>query len=96
MLNSPTYTILKTYVSDDSMKHLYHMDLYRLNTIGTDIDLEDYVYGNQVTVIEWPFKIREILPKDYILVSFKTVDNNIRQIEITCHGSFCVSKDVSL
>lgn len=96
VLNSPTYTILKTYVSDDSMKHLHHMDLYRLHTLGQDVDLEDYMYGKQVTVIEWPFQVNEILPNDYILVSFKTVDLNIRHIEITCHGRFCESKDVNL
>lgn len=96
VLNSPTYTILKTYISDDSKKNLHHLDLYRLHTLGHDVDLEDYIFGNQVTVIEWPFQLNDILPTDYILVSFKTVESESREINISCHGTSCESKDVIL
>ena len=96
VLNSPTYTILKTYVSEDSKQHLHHLDLYRLETLGHDVDLEDYIFGNQVTVIEWPFQLHDILPTDYILVSFKTIESDLREIDMTCHGKSCESKDVTL
>lgn len=42
-VNSPTYTIMKIYQSDDRLKILHHLDLYRLDTLGNDFDLEEYI-----------------------------------------------------
>ena len=96
ILNSPTYTILKSYQSTDGLKLLNHLDVYRLSQLGLDFDLEEHIYGGHVTVIEWPFQVREILPTQYILVSFKHIDTNVRHIDITCHGPLCKTKEVSL
>lgn len=96
ILNSPTYTILKSYTSTDGLKRLNHLDVYRLSQLGLDFDLEEHMYGDHVTVIEWPLKVREILPTQYILVSFKHIDTDERHIDITCHGPLCKTKEVFL
>lgn len=56
VVNSPTFTIMKIYEGD---LVLYHMDVYRLSGIGYDYDLEEYIYGNGVCVIEWSENIKD-------------------------------------
>ena len=40
IINSPTFTIVKTYSGDIN---LYHLDLYRLDGLNNDFDLEEYI-----------------------------------------------------
>ncbi|PKK86691.1 MAG: tRNA (adenosine(37)-N6)-threonylcarbamoyltransferase complex ATPase subunit type 1 TsaE, partial [Tenericutes bacterium HGW-Tenericutes-8] len=85
-INSPTFTIMKRYMKDENK--LYHVDLYRLDDINTDFDLEDYINSDGVSVIEWPFKVKDILPKAYLLVSFTVMDNDQRKITFEAKGDF--------
>jgi len=85
-INSPTFTIMKRYMKDENK--LYHVDLYRLDDINTDFDLEDYINSDGVSVIEWPFKVKDILPKAYLLVSFTVLDNDQRKITFEAKGDF--------
>jgi len=55
IVNSPTFTILKIY---EGKLTLYHMDVYRLDGIGYDYDLEEYLYGEGVSVVEWSDNIK--------------------------------------
>lgn len=69
IIKSPTFTIMKEYQINES-KTLYHLDLYRLNEIGFDFDLEEYIYNeNSIVVIEWPTQVLELLPEEYLLVN---------------------------
>ena len=95
-VNSPTYTIMKIYESEDHLKTLYHLDLYRLDTLGNDFDLEEYIHADGFSVIEWPFQIEALVPQAYILVSFDIVDENKRKITITCKGDECDHLDQKL
>lgn len=80
IVNSPTFTILKTYQGN---KTLYHLDLYRLNEIGNDFDLEDYIdQENSFTVIEWPYQVLELLPNKHVKINLKFVSDDIREIEV--------------
>jgi tRNA threonylcarbamoyladenosine biosynthesis protein TsaE len=37
---------------------LFHLDLYRLDSVHIyDIGLEEYIYGSNISLIEWPDKI---------------------------------------
>lgn len=49
-INSPTFTIAKQYSGE---KVLNHLDVYRLEGLDEDIGIEDYVYDEEVLVIEW-------------------------------------------
>lgn len=88
-VNSPTYTIMKIYQSGDLLKTMHHLDLYRLDHIGNDFDLEEYIYNDGFSVIEWPFQIQELIPQTYVLVSFEWLSEEKRKITITCHGHDC-------
>ena len=67
---------------------LYHVDLYRLDDINTDFDLEDYINSDGVSVIEWPFKVKDLLPNEYLMVSFTVLDNDQRKNHIEAKGDF--------
>lgn len=50
MIKSPTYTIVREY---EGRLPLYHLDVYRIGDDADSIDLDDFLYGGGVTVIEW-------------------------------------------
>ena len=52
LVNSPTFSIINEYVSDRGT--VYHMDLYRLNSIQElmDIGFEEYIASGSLCVIE--------------------------------------------
>ena len=61
-VNSPTFTILQQY--EEGRLPLYHFDVYRIGDVSEmdEIGYEDCFYGDGVSLIEWPTKLREILP----------------------------------
>ena len=84
IINSPTFTIVKEYKGDNLF--LYHLDLYRLDGLDQDFDLEEYMDSNNICVIEWPYQVKEILPNEFILIKFKRLTDTERQIEISFVG----------
>ena len=83
VINSPTFTLVKEYSGNCP---LYHLDLYRLDGLNNDFDLEDYIEGDGVCVIEWPFQVSEILPKEYLEIKIERIDEFTRSITIMNHG----------
>ncbi len=78
-LNSPTFTILKIYEGNFA---LYHMDVYRLEEVGYDFELDDFIYGDGISVIEWYQYIKEMLPKNILSIDFKVIDEYARDVII--------------
>ena len=78
VVSSPTFTIMKMY---EGKYPLYHMDVYRLEGIGYDYDLEEYIYGDGVCVIEWSENIKDSID-DYLRIDI-TIENGSRQFEIS-------------
>lgn len=77
-VNSPSFVIMKGYEGKDGP--FFHLDLYRLDGIGYDFDLEEY-YDDSVAVIEWPYQVKELLPKEYLLIKFTRLSENERKLE---------------
>ena len=69
-----------------TIKSLYHIDLYRIESekdvegLGLKEILED---KDSVVVIEWPEKLRVLLPEKRIDVRFEYIDGTKRTITIT-------------
>ncbi|MCH5211140.1 MAG: tRNA (adenosine(37)-N6)-threonylcarbamoyltransferase complex ATPase subunit type 1 TsaE [Oscillospiraceae bacterium] len=87
-VTSPTFTIVNEYYG--SMP-LYHFDVYRIADSDEmyEIGYEEYVYGEGVSVIEWPQLIDDILPeKRYEITILKDYDKgeDYRTIEIQRKG----------
>lgn len=77
VINSPTFNILKVYEGDYSLNHI---DAYRLEGIVQDLGFEDEIYGDGITVIEWPEFI-EHMYKDakYLYVNIEYIDEDTRE-----------------
>lgn len=91
VVNSPTFTIIHEY--DKGSIPLYHMDVYRLDSVKEmdDLGYEEYFYGEGITVVEWASKIESILPETYLgmmimlhpegrVLAFKPVGSHYEQI----------------
>jgi tRNA threonylcarbamoyladenosine biosynthesis protein TsaE len=80
-INSPTFVLIKEY---EGKIPLYHLDLYRLDKVKDveNIAVEEYIYGEGITVIEWADKVRVLLPERCIWVKFKIKGENKREIII--------------
>jgi len=89
IVNSPTFTIMKKYQSKDCLRTLYHLDLYRLDGEGSDFDLEEYIDGIGMVVVEWPYRVESLLPKDHLLVQIYKTGDDSREIIMSCVGYPC-------
>ena len=67
-VTSPTFTILQSY--EDGRLPLFHLDVYRIEDPEEmeEIGLDDCLYGDGVTVIEWAEQIEELLPPDTVRI----------------------------
>lgn len=87
-VNSPTFVIMKKYVSAKAANKkyiLYHFDCYRISSYKDVVDLgwEETISGeNNIIVVEWPEKIKKILPKGRLNIEFEFIDENTRKIKI--------------
>lgn len=72
-VNSPTFSIVNEYRSDETGELIYHFDFYRVEKIEEVFDMgyEDYFYSGALCLIEWPELIEELLPGDAVRVDIK-------------------------
>lgn len=76
---SPTFVLIRQHKIPNSKRVLYHVDLYRLagNQIANSLGLEDLMSNlTSVVLIEWAEKVKDLLPKNTIWISFKTLNEN--------------------
>ena len=82
-ISSPTFTIVNEYHKDNI--NIYHFDVYRLEDTDEFYAMggEEY-FENGICIIEWGEQIEEILPKEYIKITFsKSEENeNYRELKI--------------
>ncbi len=66
LVTSPTYTLVNVY---PGARSVYHVDLYRLETPEALLELErdDWVQPDGVTLIEWPELARPLLAGEAVL-----------------------------
>jgi tRNA threonylcarbamoyladenosine biosynthesis protein TsaE len=89
-VHSPTFTLVHIY---PGRLPLYHIDLYRLaseddvETLG----VEDYLFGDGVTVIEWAERMGSLMPKDRIGVTLRMLGDEDREIEFATESDRFVS-----
>ena len=82
-INSPTFTIMKIYDTDNAnINKLYHLDVYRLDNSESDFELEEYFYLDGLTVIEWSVIIEDILPADMWNIEINIISENERIVKI--------------
>ena len=87
IIKTPYYTIIREY--QDGRLPLYHIDLYRLDeSEASELGLEEYFYGNGVTVVEWASIAPDELPKERLEIKLTPQLENIahRDVEFRAVG----------
>jgi tRNA threonylcarbamoyladenosine biosynthesis protein TsaE len=77
---SPTFSLVNEYYYlDDAQKRhtMRHLDLYRLRNLqeAMDIGIEDFLYDECYTFIEWPEMIEPILPETFVVIRIEVLEN---------------------
>ncbi len=78
-VTSPTFTLINEYNAD--MK-VIHIDFYReTNSKRWEvIGLDEYLYSNNIVILEWGNIVKDILPNDMITITFDHIEVNKRKI----------------
>lgn len=82
MIKSPTYTIVREY---EGRLPLYHLDVYRIEGDADSIDLDEFLFGGGVTVIEWGHLLGEDLPDSYLELELLKEDEG-RRLHFSAQG----------
>ena len=84
---SPTFVIQKRFsLKGLKFKNLYHIDCYRLNSPKDIVELgfkDNLANPLNIIAVEWPEKIKKVLPRETIKISFEFIDENRRKIVFT-------------
>ena len=77
VVSSPTFSIVNQY-SNVNDEIIYHFDFYRTEKKEEvfDIGYEEYLFSSSYCFIEWPEKIEDLLPTNYLKINMKLDDNN--------------------
>ncbi|WAC41819.1 tRNA (adenosine(37)-N6)-threonylcarbamoyltransferase complex ATPase subunit type 1 TsaE [Pedobacter sp. SL55] len=83
VVSSPTFSIVNEY--DSAKGAVYHFDFYRLKNLqeAYDIGYEEYFYSGNYCLIEWPSKVAELLPEEYVKVEISVNGNEQRIFQFT-------------
>jgi len=83
---SPTFVLLRVY---KGKRFLNHFDFYRVKSPKEILALgyEEYFYSDCVTVIEWPERLKFLLPKEFLKIKLSNRPGNQRMLEFTGRGA---------
>ncbi len=86
-ISSPTFVVMKVYNLKEKagIKKFCHIDAYRLNSAEDLIAIGALDYLNRadtITVIEWAERVKDLWPKDTILINIQHQTETSRKINI--------------
>jgi tRNA threonylcarbamoyladenosine biosynthesis protein TsaE len=86
-VSSPTFVLVNEYRRPNNSACLYHLDAYRMENWreAEDLDLERMM-DNGPLVMEWPERIKEALPKEYMWVTMTWMADEKRAMTFLGHG----------
>lgn len=89
MITSPTFNIVNEYNS--GRLKLNHFDVYRVSDPDEiyAIGFDDYIFSDDVSVIEWANYIEDILPKELLHINISknlSKGENYRKITLKGYG----------
>lgn len=89
-LLSPTFIIVRHYDVPDTSCVLYHLDLYRMQTVSDveGIGMADMLNDPKAFImIEWPERLGDMLPGHRIDIRFSSLPDGSHRIEATEEGN---------
>ncbi len=88
-LVSPTYVLVRRHQRHQDDLVLYHIDLYRLNSIA-EVEMLglDEILGHPDTVclVEWPERHHGLFPPEHLWVNLRMLDEYRRSLVFQAHG----------
>jgi tRNA threonylcarbamoyladenosine biosynthesis protein TsaE len=89
-ITSPTFVIMNRFpIKKGRFKNFYHFDCYRIESAEEMKNLEfNDIIGSprNIVCIEWPEKIKKVLPKDINMIKFDILEGDKRKITIDYGG----------
>ena len=85
-VSSPTFVLIHEYRGREK---IYHLDWYRLKRVaGEDRFLaEECFQDSAVTLIEWPDRGRDLIPRKHWEIRLRHVSPKERMLEVAVHGN---------
>jgi len=82
---SPSFTLAHEYPGRCALTHI---DLYRLGDLPPEMlpEMEEYLYGSRVAVIEWAERLKGLLPEDHLEVLLAITGESRRDLTFISHG----------
>jgi tRNA threonylcarbamoyladenosine biosynthesis protein TsaE len=79
-VTSPTFTLIHEY--SGARLPIYHFDFFRINhrQSAEQLGLDDYFFGEGVSVIEWADKFADLIPEHAIWIVFEAASEHQRRI----------------
>ncbi len=86
-ITSPTFTIMKQYEIDhEDFEQMVHIDAYRIESDDEAGPLHlDSIFSQPKTVVcvEWPEKIKSIIPQHAAEIKISIEENEVRQVSLS-------------
>ena len=81
-VSSPTFSIVNEYETDNTL--IYHFDLYRIKDLeeAYNFGIEDYLFSNNWSIIEWPEKIETIVPEKHDRIELELNPDQSRTLKL--------------
>lgn len=83
-INSPTFTIMKSY---QGRLPIYHIDAYRLEGVTQELGFEEVFEDGGVCIVEWPQFIDAQLPVERLEIVIHQIGEEEREFEISAKGT---------
>ncbi|MDH5413405.1 MAG: tRNA (adenosine(37)-N6)-threonylcarbamoyltransferase complex ATPase subunit type 1 TsaE [Flavobacteriaceae bacterium] len=83
LVSSPTFSLVNEYHTNEG-ETIYHFDFYRIEKEeeALDIGIDDYFYNNEWCLVEWPEKVKNLLPLNAVEILLSMNDDGSRNIRI--------------
>ncbi len=80
IVTSPSYTLMNIY---SGSSQIFHFDFYRLDneTNWYELGLDEYLFGDGISFIEWPERLCDNLPENVVEISIFPVAPNTAENE---------------
>jgi len=83
VVTSPTFSLVNEYKSRKG-EIIYHFDFYRIDheEEAMDIGIDEYFYSNSWCLVEWPEKVKNLLPLNAVEIHLSINDDETRCIKV--------------
>jgi tRNA threonylcarbamoyladenosine biosynthesis protein TsaE len=89
-LLSPTFILIRRHDRPQNRERLYHIDLYRLNSVEAIIDLgveELLGHPRAICAVEWADRAAEVFPEEHLWIRLRWLDEYRRSLTFRAEGN---------